>query len=207
MRLWLILCALSISVSSAPVPISFSNYDNADATIATPRSQGVVIHPGVQAGLITSLAAASAAGLSVIFAEYISSLHDRWRRKKIRLDDNLKEFEFERERELTDDDYRNSGLDIVLDLVDRYLDVHPDLTPQNEDGRLERPSGSRGGIGQVEEDVLSLGPGHPVEEEVVVIAPKEEEPQEPSPELPLPRLPGFPPLSEQPSRFVHLRLC
>lgn len=203
MRLWLILSSLSLSVSSAPVSTSSSTSDNADATIATPRAQGVVIHPGVQAGLITTLAAASAAGLSVVFAEYISSVRDRWKRKKIRLDDNLKEFEFERERGLADDDYRNSGLDVVLDLVERYLDAN-DLGRQSEDGRLERPSGSWEGRNQVGEEDLPLR-HQPLEEEVV--APREEEPQEPSPELPLPRLPGFPPLSEQSSKWIHVRLC
>jgi len=185
MRVPILVLFLSATVSSAPITPSTSV--SPDAAEPLPQN-GVRIHPAVQAGLLATLTTAGVAGISIGLAEYIASVSERWKRKHDKLNHRLEDSNFGRERRLADGAHKNTGLDIVLDLVDRYLEGE-NLKGESSQKNEASSTGATGGSDEIPSPELNhLSEEGLVETKAAV-------------ELPLPRLPGFPPISEQESRF------
>lgn len=80
------------------------------------------VHPGIKAGLGVTLSITGLLGASIGLIEYITTVYNRFHEQTIGHQTKLKEIEFRRERVLTDNDFRNAGNDIVLDLIEKYVD-------------------------------------------------------------------------------------
>jgi hypothetical protein len=131
-------------------------------------------HKGLKTGAIAGLSMAGIIGASIGITEYISSLYHRFSGKKTEGQNEVDENKFHRDRVLADEDFQGAGLDVVLDLVEKYaqkqetpVPLAETLVPKSEsDDESEQETGTD----EIEKT-----------EEMA---------------LPLPRLPGHPPLSE-----------
>jgi hypothetical protein len=191
MRLYVAFWIFAATVYCAPISsVSSSPSDSRQQTTPSARN-GIRLHPAVEIGLISSLTAATLAAFSIGMTEYLSSLHDRWTRKLAKLENKANEAKFDRERQHAVDEHQNTGLDIVLDLVESYLDTKAHRWQKsNEANRdLVKDAEFKESLTFPEEEGLA-GRRQPSTSESM---------------LPLPRLPGFPPLSEQAPRYAVRR--
>ena len=169
---------LGVSASCAPLSSSpgthgkLHGHDEMDVQTASP-------HNGLKTGAIAGLSIAGILGASIGITEYISSLYHRFSGGKMESQNDVEGNKFQRDRSLADEDFQDAGLDVVLNLVEKYAQKQETpvaVVPKNEsDEESERETGT---------------------DEIKKI---EEMP------LPLPRLPGHPPLSEFEGR-EHLKI-
>ena len=155
---------LSFSYSVFSIPVSTGSLSSRDARTS---DFGNRISPGVRAGLIASVSLAALAGLAVGLIEYISDIQGRWRDSKMKHGNRADEAAFYRARVNADHDAQNTGADVILKLVESYLDKTSKGVPEGE-----------------------RKPGNYENNEINSNAEERDD-------VSLPRLPGFPPLSEK----------
>ena len=123
----LFILSLTISAVCSPVPLEPKNDgDNIE--------KGAV-HPGIKAGFVATLSIAGLLGAAIGLTEYITTVYNRFHKENLNRQNKLEKITFHRERVSTNNDFRNAGNDIVLDLVEKYVD--------GKDGRRK---GKRGDI-------------------------------------------------------------
>jgi hypothetical protein len=134
-------------------------------------------HSMLKASAIAGLSLAGIIAASIGATEYISSLYHCFSKGKIESQNEMGDQKFNRDRQLVDEDIQDAGIDIVLDLIEKYahereMAVTPAETLVDESER--------------DEDSEPEAVTTPIEKRIDVA-------------LPLPRLPGHPPLSS----FTH----
>ena len=80
------------------------------------------VHPGIKAGLGFTLSITGLLGASIGLIEYVTTVYNRFHEGTIGHQNKLKTYSEFRERVLADNDFRNAGNDIVLDLIEKYVD-------------------------------------------------------------------------------------
>src|SRR5579862_4695737 len=141
-RLYITVLALSSTAACVPVSSVFSTFSDTPDNPVISTLQPRKVHSAVQTGLIASLATAGIAGLGIGLAEYIASLNDRLIRQGIEIDRNVKDVSFDRAMRRVQDDGQNTGLDILLDLIERYMDIN--RTKDEEIGGVARGDPKQG---------------------------------------------------------------
>jgi hypothetical protein len=132
------------------------------------------ILPGVKNGLIATFSLAGLLALVAGVTEYASRIHHRIKTNQIENQNVLQETNFNRSRNLIDDEFRFAGTDVVLDLVGKYVNGKSGEDDETDvDG--EKPN-----------ETVLLTENKTTADEASVAS---------SEDPPLPRLPGFPPLS------------
>ena len=144
--------------------------------LQVPRS---AIQTGVKVGLIASFSLAGLLGLAVGVTEYASKIYTRLKKIQIENHDLLQESNFNRSRKLAENEFRFAGTDVVLDLVEKYVN------------RKDKKGGEEDYKPQAQNKTELMAE----EETVNKISRTEAE------EAPLPRLSGFAPLSERAVRY------
>ena len=159
----LIILSISICVVCFPVPEPCNDGNHIEKR---------AVHPGIKAGLGVTLSITGLLGASIGLIEYVTTVYNRFHEQTIGHQNKLKEIEFRRERVLADNDFRNAGNDIVLDLIEKYVDCK---------------DGKRGGKRKL--IVEGRNTRNETHEEIDNVTNAREDP-------PLPRYPGFPLLSK-----------
>jgi hypothetical protein len=160
---------LGVSASCAPLSASpdphgkLHGRDEMDVQTTSP-------HSGLKTGAIAGLSIAGIIGVSIGMTEYISSLYHRYSGGKMESQNDVDGKEFQRDRLLADEDFQDAGLDVVLNLVEKYAQnqetpvaLAETVVPKSEsDEESEREMGTDE-IRQIEEMRLPLPPlpGHP----------------------------------------------
>ena len=157
---------LSISISVVCFPLPLEPYN--DGYHIEKRA----VHPGIKAGLVVTFSIAGLVGASIGLAEYITTVYNRFHQQTISRQNKLKETAFSRERISTDNDFRNAGNDLVLNLVEKYVDGKVGRRGEKEKVMVE----GRHTKNETHEEIDNV--------------------KDAGEHLPLPRLPGFPPLSD-----------
>jgi hypothetical protein len=182
-----------------PIPIPNTSEDN-DASISS-RESG--FPQAAQTGAIISLSLAGIVGLSIGLTEYITSFINRFNRTQLDLEKSVEEDTFARDMESLDREYQNSGIDVLLDLVEKYSHNKTDTgnvtyeeLPENENSGSgeEKDRGGHKGVPLDKED--EIGKSRPQVDDMEESFESNSVPEPVVTGLPLPRLPGFPPLSE-----------
>ena len=160
------LIILSISISALCFPVPLEPYNDGN------HIEKRAVNPGIKAGLGVTLSIAGLFGATIGLVEYITTVYNRFHKQTIAHQSKLEDTAFRRERISADRDFRNAGNDIVLNLVEKYVD--------GKDGR-------RG-----EKRKLIVEEGNRKNESHE----KADNVKDAGEDLPLPRLLGFPPISE-----------
>lgn len=140
--------------------------------------------PGVKAGFLISFSLAGLFALAAGVTEYASRLHNRFKKNQIDNQNLLQETNFNRSQKLTENDFRYAGTDVVLDLVEKYVDGKSDKEDEMETKDEEK------------KDSMLLAEEKTTVDDASIAGTEG---------LPLPRLPGFPPLSQKIARYDRLR--
>jgi hypothetical protein len=127
----------------------------------------------LKASAVAGLSLAGIIAASIGATEYISSLYHRFSKGKIESLNETGDKKFNRDRQLVDEDIQDAGIDIVLDLIEKYA---------HERETAVMPAETSVGESERDEDSESEAATTTVEKRVDMA-------------LPLPRLPGHPPLS------------
>jgi hypothetical protein len=128
----------------------------------------------VKAGVIVSASMAGIIGASIGLTEYLTNVYHRWAKNKMERETKDSDNALSRERKLTETTFQNTGTDVVLSLVERYLEKQRKKEAEvMVDTKLVEPEVEQARVADDEID--------------------------PSP--PMPRLPGYPPLSETAQRY------
>jgi hypothetical protein len=195
---------LSLRATCIPIPAP-SQTPPEDHAISSPPGS---LAQTAKTGVVVSLSLAGLLGLSIGLTEYISSFLDRLRQVQLEDYNSLAEDKFNRDRGELDRGYQNAGLDILLNLAEKY----PGNTKELENRKEEEVDGrgtETGGVSiETEEGIGKARPQEDLEENFEVKSPEEgvQETPEVECEIPMPRLPGFPPLSEPADWYLPLHL-
>lgn len=167
----------AIRASCAPVPSP--SYD--DRKLVEKGN-----HSGIKAALIATFSIAGLLGASIGLTEYITTVYNRYQKDKIERQNGLNDKVFYNERVSADNEFRNTGIDIVLNIVEKYVDGN----------------GAKNEVKKDEKKKLA------VEEKQVGLEQKWENAEDEGEEgvLSLPKLPGFPPLSKALSTNMVVRM-
>lgn len=119
--------------------------------------------------------------------------------RQVQLEDHnsLAEDKFNRDRGELDRGYQNAGLDILLNLAEKYPGNTKEFENRKEE-EVDWKGTDTGGVSiEAEEGIGKARPQEDLEEKFEVKSPEgvQETPKGEC-EIPMPRLPGFPPLSE-----------
>jgi hypothetical protein len=161
------LIILSISISALCFPVPLKSYNDGN------HIEKRAVNPGIKAGLVVTLSIAGLFGATIGLVEYLSTVYNRFHKQTIAHQSKLEETAFRRERASADRDFRNAGNDIVLNLVEKYVD-----------GKEGRKGGKRKSI---VEERNRKNESHEKVDNV----------KDAGEDLPLPKLLAFPPLLEE----------
>jgi hypothetical protein len=130
-------------------------------------------HSVLKASAVAGLSLAGILAASIGATEYISSLYHRLSKGKIDSQNETGDKNFNRDRQLVGEDIQDAGIDIVLDLIEKYA---------HERETAVMPAETSVGESERDEDSEPETATTTVEKSLDMA-------------LPLPRLPGHPPLS------------
>ena len=110
------LIILSISICVVCFPVSLEPYNDGN------HIEKRAVHPGIKGGLWVTLSITGLLGASIGLVEYITTVYNRFHEQTISHQNKLKKTAFRREQVSADNDFRNAANDIVLNLVEKYVD-------------------------------------------------------------------------------------
>jgi len=195
MRFYVII-ALILSLRASCRPLAPSPQGTPEREDHRPISS----QPGslAQNGLIASLSLAGILGLSIGLTEYISSFVNRFQRTRLEYTNSVMEDTFNRDRVGLDREYQNYGLDILLNLAEKYTGI-PNTQEKPKETGVDGKVTDAGGVPiDKDDECTNSGPQEDSEKSLDNKSTEEVMPDthELEYEFPMPRLPGFPPLSE-----------
>lgn len=116
---------------------------------------------------------------------------------------------FDRDRVGVDRESQNAGLDILLNLAEKYPGIPNAQEESKEENSVDGKVTDAGGVPiETEEEIRKSRPQEDLEETFDIKSTEDPMPEtrEFDYEIPMPRLPGFPPLSEPADWYVPLSL-